>query len=269
MNKKIAFIILLVTLLNIDVKGENDPNFVESFSKCVDRIENYRKGTSYQEFCYSLDSIAKYGLVDYSSMMNYSGPSGGLPDLHRQMPIWLQWCQANKDSHTWKESPSMLSKEGSPTLYNMVFYWIRDNLAKARIYCAESTYDTLGNSYKVENIIYLKESKGITDRCSLVPGKMKFMTINTLYEDIGNNLKMIQYYLISPALQDKDGKTYVLVGDVMKDIVPIEYKETVPDPIDIDYGDFYDIYKIEFDIKEDAPSLSKWEKLGTRLSFRY
>lgn len=268
MKSKIGLIFLLVTLLNIHVKGESAQTFVESFSKCVDRIENYQNGTSYQEFCYSLDSIARYGLVDYSSMMNYSGPSGGLPDLHRQMPIWLQWCLVNKDTQTWKEAPSMLSKEGSPALYDQVICWIRDNLSKEQGY-SEFTIDSLGNEYKINNIIYLKESKGITDRCGLIPGEKKFVTINTLFGDIENSIKTIQYYIISPALQDKDGKRYILVGDVAKDVVPIAEKGERVDPIDLDYGNFYDIYRIEFDTKDGSPSLSKWEKLGRRLSFRY
>lgn len=51
--------------------------------------------------------------------------------------------------------------------------------------------------------------------------------------------------------------------------MPIAEKGERVDPIDLDYGNFYDIYRIEFDTKDGSPSLSKWEKLGRRLSFRY
>lgn len=272
MKNKIALIFLLSTLY-IDVNGESNQTFVESFTKCVDRIEGYRCGekneVTYREFCYSLDSIARYGIVNYTSMMNYWGPSGGLPDLHQQMSIWLQWCQANKETQTWAELPSTLSKDGSHALYSKVFCWIRDNLSNTADYYSEISIDSLGNEKEVRDVIYVKELKGITDSCGVISGEKKFVTINTLYGVVGDEAKHIHYYQISPAMQDKYGNIYLVVGDVMKDVVPIEYKKMEPDPIDRDYGDFHDIYKIVFEIREGSPSLSKWEKLGTRLSFRH
>lgn len=243
----------------IDVDSENKNTFTESFLNCIGRIENFLSNNKEleEDFWLSLDSLARYGIVDFRTFLNDYGKTS-FHDFRIQKEKWISWCAENNGKYEWNDGLS---------IYNVAITFIVDSLAMRKDFYSDLVIDSLGNEIVTNDIVYVKKMEGVTDEFGSVVGDKKIKVINSLYDDNGASMiRYVHYYKIYPIQVDRKGNLYINISDIVKRTIPSKYKNFALDPILC--NSISELHQIKIDVNDGIPHIFEHRYLGERISFK-